>query len=106
MMDLSALDRRVAPEAAPDRLGERLRTIDDEQATAPIFVEGNTVGVVLIGVAFLSWNQHPKPTGSRRATPLLLFQHSAQRGNAVEPGLALRSICRMGRSASAWREFW
>src|SRR5271169_3498176 len=29
------------------------------------------------GVAFLSWNQHPKPTGSRRATPLLLFQHSA-----------------------------
>src|SRR5580704_8523918 len=29
------------------------------------------------GVAFLSWNQHPKPTGLRRATPLLLFQHSA-----------------------------
>ncbi len=28
------------------------------------------------GVAFLSWNQHPEPTGSRRATPLLLFQHS------------------------------
>src|ERR1019366_6020595 len=26
------------------------------------------------GVAFLSWNQHPEPTGSRRATPLLLFQ--------------------------------
>jgi hypothetical protein len=25
----------------------------------------------------LSWNQHPEPTGSRRATPLLLFQHSA-----------------------------
>src|SRR5665811_304557 len=22
----------------------------------------------------LSWNQHPEPTGSRRATPLLLFQ--------------------------------
>src|SRR5271165_2899179 len=30
-MNLAALDRRVAPEAAPDRLGERLRTIDDEQ---------------------------------------------------------------------------
>src|SRR5665647_3405210 len=30
----------------------------------------------LHGVAFLSWNQHPEPTGSRRATPLLLFQHS------------------------------
>src|ERR1700722_8567880 len=29
------------------------------------------------GVAFLSWNQHPKPTGLRRATPPLLFQHSA-----------------------------
>src|SRR4051812_22714100 len=27
------------------------------------------------GVAFLSWNQHPEPTGSRRATPLLLVQH-------------------------------
>src|SRR5580704_14876637 len=31
----------------------------------------------LHGVAFLSWNQHPKPTGLRRATSLLLFQHSA-----------------------------
>src|SRR3979490_1925482 len=30
-MDLAALDRRVAPEAAPDRLGERLRAVDDEQ---------------------------------------------------------------------------
>src|SRR6266436_9911067 len=30
----------------------------------------------LHGVAFLSWYQHPEPTGSRRATPLLLFQHS------------------------------
>src|ERR1700737_2557790 len=28
------------------------------------------------GVAFLSWNQHPEPTSSRRATPLLLFQQS------------------------------
>ena len=27
-------------------------------------------------VAFLSWIRHPEPTGSRRATPLLLFQHS------------------------------
>src|SRR5664280_1243115 len=31
----------------------------------------------LHGVAFLSWNQRPEPTGSRRATPLLHFQHSA-----------------------------
>src|SRR5271163_1688040 len=30
-MDLAALDRRVAPKAAPDRLGERLRAVDDEQ---------------------------------------------------------------------------
>jgi hypothetical protein len=29
----------------------------------------------LHGAAFLSWNQHPEPTGSRRATPLLIFQH-------------------------------
>jgi hypothetical protein len=28
------------------------------------------------GVAFLSRNQHPEPTSSRRATPLLLFQQS------------------------------
>jgi putative tryptophan/tyrosine transport system substrate-binding protein len=27
------------------------------------------------GVAFLSWIRHPEPTGSRRATPLHLFQH-------------------------------
>src|ERR1019366_8732158 len=33
--------------------------------------------MLLHGVAFLSWNQHPEPTGSRRATPLLHFQHSA-----------------------------
>jgi uncharacterized protein len=30
----------------------------------------------LHGVAFLLWIRHPEPTGSRRATPLLLFQHS------------------------------
>ena len=28
----------------------------------------------LHGVAFLSWNQHPEPNGSRRATPTSLFQ--------------------------------
>src|SRR5271155_427501 len=31
LVNLAALDRRVAPEAAPDRLGERLRAVDDEQ---------------------------------------------------------------------------
>src|ERR1039457_892916 len=31
LVDLAALDRRVAPEAAPDRLGERFRAVDDEQ---------------------------------------------------------------------------
>src|SRR5262249_34518668 len=36
----------------------------------------------LHGVAFLSWNQHPEPTGSRRATPLLIFQQ--------KPGHSLR----------------
>jgi hypothetical protein len=34
------------------------------------------------GVAFLSWNQHPEPTSSRRATPLLLFQQSP--GHALQ----------------------
>ena len=29
--------------------------------------------MLLHGVAFLSWNQHPEPKGSRRATPLLPF---------------------------------
>ena len=33
--------------------------------------------MLLHGVAFLSWNQHPGPKGSRRATPLLPFQHSS-----------------------------
>src|SRR5271157_4810245 len=33
--------------------------------------------MLLHGVAFLSWNQHPEPKGSRRATPLLPVQHSS-----------------------------
>jgi hypothetical protein len=32
-------------------------------------------GMLEYGVAFLSWNQHPEPNGSRPATPLLPFQH-------------------------------
>src|SRR5262245_16327247 len=37
---------------------------------------GMAVDVVTVhGVAFLRWNHHPEPSGSRRATPLLLFQH-------------------------------
>jgi len=31
LVDLTALDRRVTPEAAPDGLGERFRAVDDEQ---------------------------------------------------------------------------
>jgi hypothetical protein len=27
------------------------------------------------GFALLSWNQHREPAGSRRSTPLFLFQH-------------------------------
>jgi hypothetical protein len=44
--------------------------------TGPKTEGGKEVAVVLnllIGVAFLSWNQHPEPTGSRRATPPLHF---------------------------------
>src|SRR5208337_5565790 len=36
------------------------------------------------GVAFLSWNQHLEPKGSRRATPLLPFQHSSGQPPAME----------------------
>ena len=43
----------------------------------------------LHGVAFLSWNQHPEPNGSRRATPLLLFQHSS--GHPLAWGLEPKS---------------
>ena len=32
----------------------------------------------LHGVAFLSWNRHPEPNGSRRATPLLSFSTFAR----------------------------
>src|SRR6476659_5632752 len=32
---------------------------------------------LLHGVAFLLWIRHPEPIGSRRATPLLLFQQLA-----------------------------
>src|SRR6202035_3158153 len=31
LVDLATLDWRVAPEAMPDRLGERLRAVDDKQ---------------------------------------------------------------------------
>src|SRR5437899_2697693 len=41
---------------------------------------GRSCAKSLHGVAFLSWNQHPEPTGSRRATPPLLF--NIGRGNA------------------------
>src|SRR6516164_5330954 len=37
----------------------------------------------LHGVAFLSWNRHPEPSGSRRATPSLSFQHSPGQFHAV-----------------------
>src|SRR5260370_15087899 len=50
--------------------------------------------MLLHGVAFLSWNQHPEPTGSRRATPLLLFQHSS--GHPAWTVLTSRSE-RLGR---------
>jgi hypothetical protein len=39
----------------------------------------------LHGVAFLSWNQHPEPTGSRRATPLLIFQQKPGHPHIEKP---------------------
>src|SRR5208283_334277 len=41
-------------------------------------------GMLLHGVAFLPWNQHPEPKGSRRATPLLPFQHSSGHRRTLE----------------------
>src|ERR1700674_2638438 len=65
----------------------------------------------LHGVAFLSWNQHPEPTGSRRATPLLLFQHSA--GQSPTPlacillARTLHAMARWSRSVSDGRlDIW
>jgi hypothetical protein len=48
------------------------------------------------GAACLSWNRHPKPTGSRRATPLPLFQHSAGQSR----GLAVRTLMRPPRNVA------
>jgi len=42
-------------------------------------------GMLLHGVAFLSWNQHPEPKGSRRATPLLPFQYSSEQPPEESP---------------------
>src|SRR5271156_6502287 len=47
----------------------------------------------LHGVAFLSWNRHPEPTGSRRATPLLLFQHSPGQSRKVSAATLSRPQC-------------
>jgi hypothetical protein len=44
----------------------------------------------LHGVAFLSWNQHPEPTGSRRATRLLIFQHQPGHSQNKSHGLTVR----------------
>src|SRR5216683_6395214 len=65
--------------------GRQTESIKADRNRVPSFVHsphscqrqsGQWCDSFLHGVAFLSWNQHPEPTGSRRATPLLLFQHS------------------------------
>jgi hypothetical protein len=65
--------------------GRQTESIKADRDRVPSFVHsrhscrrqsGQWCDRFLHGVAFLSWNQHPEPTGSRRATPLLLFQHS------------------------------
>src|ERR1700730_5986118 len=65
--------------------GRQTKSIKADRNRVPSFVHsphscrrqsGQCCDSFLHGVAFLSWNQHPEPTGSRRATPLLLFQHS------------------------------
>src|SRR5271154_4303323 len=70
----------------PERLdpGRQTEPIKADRNGVPSFVHsphscqrqsGQWCDNFLHGVAFLSWNQHPEPTGSRRATPLFLFQH-------------------------------
>ena len=51
-------------------------------------------GNSLHGVALLSWIRHPEPTGSRRATPLLLFQHRAGHPPEAGPFAPVRSPSR------------
>src|SRR5580693_1438892 len=64
----------------------------------------------LHGVAFLSWNRHPEPTGSRRATPLLLFQHSPGQslltmwfGQRLCGCSKILTLSRMSSSGDSWR---
>ena len=56
----------------------------------------------LHGVAFLCGIKHPEPTGSRRATPLLLFQHSP--GQFLFPANIVSSAFQADRRlpAPAW----
>ncbi len=57
--------------------------------------------MLLHGVAFLSWNQHPEPKGSRRATPLLPFQHSS--GQPPRALSGRHASCRGERPGRCWR---
>src|SRR5450759_3811782 len=72
-IDLHHLAKRLKPsrQAKPLEARRHARQRFDLQLS-----RGNRSGCdkSVHGVAFLSWNQHPEPTGSRRATPLLLFQ--------------------------------
>src|SRR5208337_515368 len=72
-IDLHHLAKRLKPsgQAKPLEARRHARQRFDLQLS-----RGNCSGCdkSVHGVAFLSWNQHPEPTGSRRATPLLLFQ--------------------------------
>src|SRR6202163_432145 len=70
--------------------GRQTESIKADRNCVPSFVHsphscrrqsGQWCDSFLHGVAFLSWNQHPEPTGSRRATPLLYF--NIPRGNSL-----------------------
>jgi hypothetical protein len=65
--------------AAKQKRSKLAETSSNALPTASIAGEVKTAVFVhcLHDVAFLSWNQHPEPTGSRRATPLLIFQRRA-----------------------------
>ncbi len=75
---LGVLLHHFAQRLDPRRKAKSLKA-RRQPASASLFKAcvGIAVDVIAFFMALLSfsWNQHPEPTGSRRATPLLPFQH-------------------------------
>src|SRR5436190_2074854 len=84
--DLDAGDRRNRFPRGDEQRGSQAQRSTMKTVSAPasrIFDRASSFSA-LVGIAvdvvrrcFPLWNHHPEPSGSRRATPLLLFQHRA-----------------------------